>query len=275
MKKTYNQIIAMAIAGSYLQSSPDGGISVTTNPTPVETPKTKEQVAAEAAAAEAAKQAKFDGIIASFKEKGAFVDLKESSFFFKKVKLEDDNGKPTGEEYKRPTIDLPIPVPSLEGVVEILKDSSTKAYALVFEALYNIVADRARDLLNENQNFTADNFPIEELVFSTIAELPKAERRGGGIAEEVWKDFHDEYVAIMAVSANKPQAAVDRAAKLFLGKLNACKYNKPVLGKLRTQLAIFLESTKRAEDFAKCVEFLDTKIDTLLKADDSKLADLL
>jgi len=276
MKKTYNQLIALACIGSYLQASPDGSIPVTSSPTaPAETPKTKEQIAAEAAAAAAAKQEKFNTIIESFKAKGALVDLKESSFFFKKIKLEDDKGEPTGEEYKRPTVELPIPVPSLEGLVEILKDSESKAYALVFEALFNIVADRARDLLNENQNYTAENFPIEELVFSKIADLPKAERRGGGIAEEVWKDFHDEYVAIMAAAAGKPQDAVNRAAKLFLGKLNACKYNKPVLGKLRTQLAIFLEHTKRAEDFAKCVEFLDTKIDTLLKADDSKLADLI
>lgn len=238
--------------------------------------KTKEQIAAEAAAAEAAKKAKLEKIKADFAAKGALVDLQETSFFFKKVKLEDDTGKPTGEEYKRPTVELAIPVPSLEGLVAILdKGSDSPGFKLVFEALSNVAADRARDLLNDNQSLTEENFPYEELSWETIAALPKAERRGGGIAEEVWKDFYEDYIAVMVPATNKPVENVTRAAKLFLGKFNACKYNKPVLGKLQTQLALYLENTKRAEDFSKCVDFLVKKADILLKADDSKLVDLI
>ena len=114
------------------------------------------------------------------------VDFIAAKFHFKKTKVEE-----TGEDYKRPTVELEkLPVPSVEGVIAILQ-SGGKQLDLLMEAVQNIVLDRARELVNEKEDINAENFPYDQLSWEKIATLPKAERRGGGISKETWEEFPD------------------------------------------------------------------------------------
>jgi len=247
-----------------------------TDEVPANVVKTKEQNEAEKAAAE---KLKAEALAVKLSEIKALhnnlVDIVESTFRFKTVKQLDDQGKETGVETKRPDIELYLPVPSLEGLIAAMTVQGSPEYNLVMEAIQNIVADRARDIVNDNESVTSENFPYEQLSWTTIATLPKSERRGGGIPAETWKEFGIDYVAVMPAATGKTAELVQRAATLLVNKLNACKSNKAVLAKLQTQLAIYLEATPRKEEFAKCVEFLDKKADALLKIDESKMADLI
>jgi hypothetical protein len=205
---------------------------------------------------------KIASIRANFDNK---VDVKEFKFHFKKVKDES-----TGLESKRPTVELALPVPSIEGIVAIL-EAGGKGLELIVEAVQDIVLARARELVNEKEDISQDNFPLAELAWEKIANLPKAERRGGGIPKEVWEEFAKDYIAVMpAVTAKTPEQ-IGNAAKILLNKFNAVKTNKPVLKLLKTQIGLYAEHSPQAETYAECVQFLLEKAETLINMDDAAL----
>lgn len=210
-----------------------------------------------------AKEARHAAIKANFNNQ---VDVKEFKFHFKKVKDEA-----TGLESKRPTVELSLPIPSFEGIVAILESGNEKQQSLLLEAVQSIVLDRAREIVNEKEDISQDNFPLEQLSWESISNLPKAERRGGGISKETWDEFVKDYIAVMPSVTGKNAEQVGNAAKILLNKFQAVKTNKPVISLLKTQIGIYINNTPNAEAFQECYEFLVNKADTLLAADEAAL----
>lgn len=204
----------------------------------------------------------------------SLVDLVETKFHFKKVV-----SKESGVEYKRPTIEVMIPRPSILGIINILeKPDNEKELALLMDAVQDVIMSRARDLVAEDENYTTENmgsFPFKQLTWEAIANLPKAERRGGGISKELWEGFAADYVAVMPGVTGKAVEKVQKAADVFISKFAAVKTDKPVLKLLKDQLALYVNSTNNGDQFADCIEFLQNKANTLLQADSSKLLDNL
>lgn len=226
------------------------------------------QTAEEKAAQHAEIKAKFNNL----------VDVVETTFHFRKVdnKVKDpETGAEAVVTTKRNSVILPVPAPSVEGLIDIIQNKGGKALELVLEAVRNIVVEQAREYINDNEAVTSLNFPFATLDWDTIANLPKADRRGGGIAKEVWEDFAKDYISIMPSLINKPVDAVTTATKIFLTKFNTCKTNKPVLAKLKDYLAIYISNTTKGEDFAEAVDWLDKKLTTLLETDNSNLLEAL
>ena len=202
-------------------------------------------------------------IVANFNK---FVDHIEAKFSFKRVKDEA-----TGAEFKRPTVEFDkFPVPSVEGIIAILEEGG-KQLDLLKEAVQDIVISRARELLNEKEDLTSENFPLHELDWEKIANLPKAERKGGGISKEVWEEFSKDYITVMQAVTGKEADKIGNAAKLLVGKFNAVKGNKQVVGFLQDQLALYLTSTPNAETYKDCVEFLDAKATLLINMDEASM----
>ena len=191
------------------------------------------------------------------------VDEKEVKFTFRTVKDEA-----TGLESKRATIETKIPVPSVEGIVEIL-EAGGKGLELLQEAVADVIYQRAREILADDEKLT--DLPTDGLSWEVIANLPKAERKGRGIAAEVWKEFAADYIAVMPAVTGKTAEQVGNAAKILLNKFSAVKTNKPVVNLLKGQLALYLNSSSNAEQFQDCVEFLVNKADSLLQADEAAL----
>lgn len=208
------------------------------------------------------KEAKHKAILANFDNK---VDIKEFKFHFKKMKDEA-----TGLESKRPTVELSLPIPSVEGIVSILENGG-KGLELLQEAVQSIIVDRAREILNDKEDATQDNFPLSDLGWEAIALLPRAERRGGGISKEVWEEFAKDYINVMPAITNKTAEQVGNAAKIFLNKFNACKTNKPVLKRLKEQLSIYASNSPNAETYTDAIAFLAEKADNLINLDESIL----
>ena len=193
------------------------------------------------------------------------VDVQEVNFSFRKVT--DDN---TGVESKRPTITLPIPKPSVEGLVAILENGG-KGLELLLEAAADVVISRAREIINENENMTADDFPYESLTWEVISNLPKAERRGGGIPKEVWEDFIKDYTAVMPALTGKTEEKVENAARNFANKFAAVKTNKKVLSLLVDQLGIYATGAANAEQYVECINFLTEKADKLMNMSEEEM----
>lgn len=193
------------------------------------------------------------------------LDRRTSKFHFKSIKHEE-----TGLVTKRPTVELDLPVPSVEGVINII-ETGGPGLTLLLEAVEAIVQQRAREIVNDKEDVNAENFPYDELLWEKIANLPKAERRGGGIAKETWEDFAKDYIAVMPAVTGKNVENVTNAAKIFLKKFADVKTNKPVLALLRDQLTVYVNHSPQAESFSDCVEFLNNKADNLLNMDESAL----
>lgn len=187
------------------------------------------------------------------------VDFKEANFNFRKQKDEE-----TGEETKRPTVTLNLPVPSVEGVANIFR-AGGKQLELLMEAVTDVVVSRAREILNENSNIVkSEQFPYAELTWEQIANLPKAERRGGGIPKELWDDFVSDYISIMPSLTGKDEQRVKNAAAHLKNKFAQIKTQKKMLSALTDQLAIYINGSPNAEQYLDCVNFLTSKADKLM-----------
>lgn len=197
------------------------------------------------------------------------VDVQEAKFHFKKVTDE------AGNETKRPTVSLHLPIPSIEGIVAILESGDAKQQALLLEAVGDVILANAREIVNENEEISQDTFPMEKLSWEYIANLPKAERRGGGISKDTWEEFGKDYMATMPAITAKDSKKVEMALRVFMNKFAQVKTDKKVLALLRQQLALYANGSPNAEQFAECIEFLDKKADGLIKADSSTLLDAL
>lgn len=231
------------------------------------------------AAAKAAEEARIATLVGTIQAKfNNKVDVKEYKFRFKKQDIVDSNDKPTGEFTQRPTVELHLPVPSLEGIVDILQSGNEKWQSLLLEAVEGMVTDRTRDLLNDtlkDEDVNQDNFDLNLVSWDTIANLPKAERRGGGIAKEIWDDFAKDYGAVMPAATGKKVEAIANHVKIFLQKFNTVKSAKPILKKLKEALGIYVNASPNAETYADCVEFLTKKAEALLAVDDATLLENL
>lgn len=239
--------VAALVTPAVVEATP--AAVATTTPTAVE--KTAEQLAA----LHTEIKAKFNNL----------VDVVPTNFHFRKVKDEA-----SGVDYKRPTVKIPLPVPSVEGIIEILQ-AGGKQLELLQEAVSAIIIENAREWINENEAANEDNFPYAKMSWEAIANLPKAERRGGGIPKEVWEAFAKDYIAVMPAVTGKTKEQVEKATKIYLTKFSTCQTDKKVLQLLKDQLAIYITNTTEGESYADCVAALDKKVETLLEADSTNL----
>lgn len=288
MKRNLLNIAVMGAFCSAVLDNPNTAGNVA-SPTPVPVPTVTDPalVAAQQAEAAAKRAAQVVAIKAQFNN---LVDIKETKYFFKKVDVEGPD--PTGAidpatkavkivklgETKRPTIELPVPVLSVEGIVKVLENgkdaegNNTKSLDLLLEAVADVTIQRARDLINDNEKITGvDDFPMDELSWEKIANLPKAERRGGGIAAEIWEAFSKDYITVMPSVTGKSVEQVANAAKILLNKFNQVKTIKPVLTLMKEQLGLYTVHSPNAETYSECVKFLVEKADNLLNFNEQDL----
>ena len=187
--------------------------------------------------------------------------MTEVSYFFKKDKL----------GVKRDTVKLNIPFVTIDGLVEALSDEKQQAYLLsiINDSIYQAGKWQVGD---ENKPVNKqEELDLSKLTLEALANMPPSERRGGGIAKEVWEEFGKDYAAVMQPLTGKTTDQIDNAVALLLKKFQPVKSNKRVLAHLKSQLNMWFAATQAAEDFKECFEFLDAKAQTFLDADEAAL----
>lgn len=193
------------------------------------------------------------------------VATKPVIFNFKKSKDKD-----TGIETVRKPVHLVIPYPSVQGVINIIERGG-KGLELLLEAMENVVNSSAREILYEDLELTAATFPVAKLAWEVIANIPKVQRRGGGIPKDTWDAFCQDYCEVMPAAAGKTPEQCANAAKILGQKLQPVKTNEAVLNLLVEQLAVYAEATSNLEEFSDCIEFLLAKADTFLNVSEEEL----
>jgi hypothetical protein len=197
------------------------------------------------------------------------LDYKSAKFNFRSV-----TDKDTGVATKRSTVELDkLPVPSVEGIVAIL-ETGGKALELLLEAVQEVVVNRARDVINDSESVTSNNFNYASCDWNTIANLEKEDRRSG-ISKETWDDFAVDYVEVMPAISNTSKEQCANAAKIFVGKFTSIKSKKDVIAKLKLRLSMYAEHSSKAAEFAECIDFLFKKADKLIQAKEESLEDNL
>jgi hypothetical protein len=203
-------------------------------------------------------------------EAGELVSVEVQKFNFRAVKetkvIKDEE---TGEdkkvtvETKRDPLYLALPAPNAAGILAIV-EAGGKELELLLEVVKSVPTQQARAMISEDGKLTLDNFPVEKCDWSAIANMPKATRSGGGIPKEVWEAFCDDYIAVMPEATGKSVDKVKAAAKILQNKFAAIKTQHEILEFMQGQIAIYAESSEKAEEFIDCIEFLLEKIDSLL-----------
>lgn len=176
------------------------------------------------------------------------------TFRFKKDKLGN----------KRAPVELNLPVPTLSGIVNILK-AGGKELELLNDAIYGVIKSVTAEIVADNANISQDNFPVAQVLWSAIANMPKAER--ATIPQEQWDGFAADYLAVMPGLTGKSADQVGLATQIYLKKFAMVKTNKPILGKLKEQLALYVE-TPNAENFQDVLELLLRRVDAYLSAEE-------
>ena len=195
------------------------------------------------------------------------VDVRPTIFHFKSTK-----DAATGISTKRDSVELALPYPSVQGIVDILEgEDNAKELELLREAVDSVITQHARAMLSDNESINAANLDVDKLSWTFIANMPKPERTGGGIPKETWEGFADDYREVMPVATGKTDEQVAVAAKLLLNKFAAVKTNLPVLEMLQGQLAIYAETSEDINTFLPCVEFLLDKADKLINVSPEEL----
>lgn len=197
------------------------------------------------------------------------VTTKPVTFNFKKSKDKD-----SGIITERKPVALAIPYPSVQGIVAIL-EAGGKGLELLVDAIEGVVNSAARDLLYEDLTITASTLPVDKLSWEHIANIPKVQRRGGGIPKEVWEAFGADYVEVMPEATGKTEEQCGNAAKLLVNKLSTVKTNKEVINFLVGVLATYAEQSPNIADFSECVDFLLSKAEGLLNVSEADLLSAL
>lgn len=209
----------------------------------------------------------------------------EVSFGFRGIEVVpkqlDDKGKPV--KTRRPTVKLALPLPTIEGIIEVITGGEAKEAERARLWLVSLVSDQviaaARAQVSpedsdEKEVNTQDELDYSKLTLAYLTAQPLGDRRGGGIDKATWEAFGKDYIETMLTlggDAKKIGRQID-----YLGKKFApIKTNKPVIKKLVSFLDTYILKTANAEDFAECVDVLKKKAETLLSADDAALVELI
>lgn len=193
--------------------------------------------------------------------------------FKKKVKNEE-----TGEEEKRPALTLVVPVPTFDGVVKALEEDSAtegrKVTNFLLDLIEEAIKDRVREqLTGEKPVMAQDQLNLSELTLTYIANLPKAERTGGGISKDTWSEWEADYIAVMSPIRGEEKAT--KAAKLFTARLSPVKSDKKVLEFLRGQLNMWASKSENNEEYLEVYTYLDGKCSELMNRDSEALLSAL
>lgn len=200
--------------------------------------------------------------------------VKEKKFGFRTI--ED---KETGTKTKRATVELKVAVLNVNGIIDVLQRGG-KELDLLLSAVEEQYDSFIKDMLGSNEALTSENFPLDQVSWAAIANQPESERKGRGIAKEIWEDFVKSYISIMPSLTGMAAKHIEKQAAMFAQKLNPLvnhEQKEKILPQLKNQLTIYLNGAGAdAESYAACVMFLMDKCDKILNADkESNLADNL
>jgi len=195
------------------------------------------------------------------------VQTSNFKFGFKKDKLGN----------KRATVEIVGLIPSKEGLINIINGGG-KALEFLQELVYDGVRAAIASDVSDDEKFDQNSYNSAELKigdttyhkysFEGIANQPREDRRASSIPEEQWKGFTEDYIKVMPSVSNKTVEQLQAAVYVYVRKFRDIKTDKVSLGKLKEQLALYMQHSQDAENFVDVLELLTKKCDEYLASND-------
>lgn len=238
------------------------------NPATTETKTAEQQAAEKAAFMDAVKQEAMEKMNVSSDD----ILIAEHKFTFKGAIDPETNkrGKP------RAPLVLALPLPTMDGIIGAIS-SNSQALEWVQEVIQNEILGHVRDKISgDDPEWRAqEDVDFSKLSISFIANLPKAERTGGGISKEVWEAWATDYREVMVGEFARDPKKAAASCDLLFKKFNPVKTQKKIITILLDELNKWFSKTSMQDQFASCYAFLAEKGQKLLEEDEEKLANSL
>jgi len=193
-------------------------------------------------------------------------------FNFKPRSIKNEKGEEIEKLPKQPSLEVNIPVPTAEKLIEILQgpteftdvqpDESivtrpNLVRQLVLDAVNEVVFGQAKQQLDQaiesfgtdkSKTITVDHIDYDKLTLEFIASIPPARRGATAISDEEWTEFFKDYVNTMVAATGKTVEKLEKHIDIFK-KPTKYRARKDLLAVLLEQLAVYATSTQSLEDF--------------------------
>lgn len=200
---------------------------------------------------------------------GDEVVVKKVAYNFRVKKTDsgkkNEDGSAIMDEYKRPSVVVPLIYPSQQKIATILAGSGP-ARDLIFQALENVAYDAGYELVAGDSTITSATFPIDQLDWDAIAARAAAAGTSRGLDMDALKAFAEDYKACMGEISGRPENAVKNAADAFMQRFAKHRTATSILKQLNAHLNTYIEKAPNAGMYADTVEWLKNKLTELLSA---------
>lgn len=215
----------------------------------------------------------------------ALVTPRETQFSFRKFKEDikgadgkpvlDTAGKAVQKEVKRPSFKLLLPIPTADALLAALQDPKQQLFLI--DLVSDAVKGAAKEQVDDESKpvNSQKELDVSKLTIEYLASQPASERRGSGIAEEVWKAWSADYCAVMPEIAGRPAENIAKGAAILVKKFAPIKTNKPVLQRMMEYLSMYMDKAPNASEYMEVLEYLLTKGENLINAEEQDLLETL
>ena len=188
---------------------------------------------------------------------------KQMKFFFRTKK--DKNALGEIVESKRPTVELAIPMPTLDGLVELLNEGNPTKIAGLLSVLEDVIYKEAKSQVDEDEQITQEKLDLSKLTLDYILSLPPSSRSTTAPTDEQWKLFESDYPMVMAsVQPDRTVEQISLARDLFMRKLTPARDNPQMLKVLKNYLSLWFTNSQQAEELTVVFEYLNNRADNLI-----------
>jgi hypothetical protein len=215
----------------------------------------------------------------------SFVTLIKSAFHFKTEKLRDDKGAVIGEGKKHPSVEIDLPVPTIQRLQEFLANPEQFAKEIellqstIFDQVYRVARGQINDFRDNNKEaeVTAAALNYDKLDWTAIANMPKAERASSVPSDEDIKTFLDSYLAIMPTALNKPKQNIENHVVCFQTGFKKQRTQKDILEMFTNALSVYCATAgeQAVEDNLEVIEYFTNRLSKLLKSEEKITMDNL
>ena len=192
-------------------------------------------------------------------------------FFFRQPteamkKFNAEEGLP--EPIKRAEVEVTVPVLTASDILAILNGTDAKAIDLVVDQVNQVLVDEVRSQVDDLPTY--EEVDVSKLDFSTVdfvklANTERATRSGGGISEEAWTAFAEDFIATIVEHTDKPAEAAKKVVAILTKRLKDVAKQEAVLVTLDTYLSTWFTNSTEASEFARIYERLNTRLEGYLK----------
>lgn len=175
-------------------------------------------------------------------------------------------GRPT--PIHRAAVEVDVKFLTVEDLATILTGSDEKAKELLVSQANQVVVDAVRAQLDEQDNHVeidVSKLDLSKADFAYMANLPPAQRTGGGIPSETWDAWATDYVATLVRVAGKTEAVASNSATIFRTNLKEYRFSPEWLKALQGNLQTWFTSSTEAAEFVTIYERLNTRLEGYLK----------